>query len=378
MAAISTAIASKLDESNGAGSEISLSNTNDPDLVDEAVALLIGTSGGQHLEFGPADVQSKSNATTAATLEINRLGGDVDIGAKSGTGIVRLYNSASLTAFTGAGSLTIRHNSGTGEFLAFENNSGAREAFLSLSATQMLLRSEVHGADVHIQGEDTGGVNRNLVVGDPDGDVGLYHTGTEVARTLAAASGGLEVNNASTGGGFERVLTTSDIPGELLPVGTTTDSILRWSGSDWVEEDQVLITSLGALSAVSLQAYNGSENATFSVSVGSLSLVGSSVSTFINGLDTRQNAGFFLFNRAAAATDVNAYGQLWYHSTDHHLYFTDENGNDFQVTFDASSAYTPTNVTTDRSYDANSTTVAELADVVGTIISDLQAQNILG
>lgn len=43
-----------------------------------------------------------------------------------------------------------------------------------------------------------------------------------------------------------------------------------------------------------------------------------------------------------------------------------------------SSAYTPTNVTTDRSYDANSTSIDELADVVGTIIADLQAKGILG
>lgn len=34
--------------------------------------------------------------------------------------------------------------------------------------------------------------------------------------------------------------------------------------------------------------------------------------------------------------------------------------------------YTPTNVTTDRSYDANSTTLDEIADVVGTMIGDLQ------
>ena len=38
-----------------------------------------------------------------------------------------------------------------------------------------------------------------------------------------------------------------------------------------------------------------------------------------------------------------------------------------------SSAYTPTNVTTDRSYDANATTIDELADIVGTLIADLQA-----
>lgn len=38
--------------------------------------------------------------------------------------------------------------------------------------------------------------------------------------------------------------------------------------------------------------------------------------------------------------------------------------------------YTPTNVTTDRSYDADTVTLAELADVVGTLISDLQRQAI--
>jgi len=43
-----------------------------------------------------------------------------------------------------------------------------------------------------------------------------------------------------------------------------------------------------------------------------------------------------------------------------------------------SSAYTPTNVSTDRSYDANSTTVDELADVLGTLIADLQAYGLIG
>jgi hypothetical protein len=39
----------------------------------------------------------------------------------------------------------------------------------------------------------------------------------------------------------------------------------------------------------------------------------------------------------------------------------------------ARQTYTPTNVTTDRSFDANATTLDELADVVGTLIADLQA-----
>lgn len=36
-------------------------------------------------------------------------------------------------------------------------------------------------------------------------------------------------------------------------------------------------------------------------------------------------------------------------------------------------AYTPTNVSTDRSFDADSTTIAELADVLGTLIADIQS-----
>jgi len=43
----------------------------------------------------------------------------------------------------------------------------------------------------------------------------------------------------------------------------------------------------------------------------------------------------------------------------------------------APNAYTPTNVTLDRSYDADVTTLAEVADVLGTLITDLQAKGIL-
>lgn len=41
-------------------------------------------------------------------------------------------------------------------------------------------------------------------------------------------------------------------------------------------------------------------------------------------------------------------------------------------------AYTPSNVTTDRTYDANSTTLDEVADVLGTLIADLQALGLIG
>lgn len=46
-------------------------------------------------------------------------------------------------------------------------------------------------------------------------------------------------------------------------------------------------------------------------------------------------------------------------------------------TYETGQTYTETNVTTDRAYDANSTSLDELADVVGTLLSDLRSVNII-
>lgn len=46
-------------------------------------------------------------------------------------------------------------------------------------------------------------------------------------------------------------------------------------------------------------------------------------------------------------------------------------------TWGARETYTETNVTTDRAYDANATTLDELADVLGTLIADLRAKNMV-
>jgi hypothetical protein len=55
-----------------------------------------------------------------------------------------------------------------------------------------------------------------------------------------------------------------------------------------------------------------------------------------------------------------------------------ENGQTGKLyTVNSGSAYTPTNVTTDRSFDANSTTLDEIADVLGTLIADLKLTGLL-
>lgn len=301
-------------------SQIILSNTNDPDLVDTDVALNVGSDdpdNNQHIEIGPSDVQSKSDATTAAVLGLNALGGNVEVGAQSGSGNVTLYengelslrsNIAGIFVFGSVATATpptteavnsrllMFDNDGSDELLFFgfpaspdflftnrmhggtiniraEDSAGNEDVLfigdpdgavdlyhagtrqfgtqssginvygsaalptppVGAATTTLILwdsdgsdalgtigfavssaltiANDIHGGAISLQAEDAGGVNRFLANGNPDGAFDTYYQGVLVTGTLPAANGGLQVNNTLTGGGFERVLTTSDALG---------------------------------------------------------------------------------------------------------------------------------------------------------------------
>ena len=59
------------------------------------------------------------------------------------------------------------------------------------------------------------------------------------------------------------------------------------------------------------------------------------------------------------------------------LFAIDEAGATTRLTWGTPQTYTVTNVTTDRAYDANATSLDELADVLGTLIGDLRARGII-
>jgi hypothetical protein len=59
------------------------------------------------------------------------------------------------------------------------------------------------------------------------------------------------------------------------------------------------------------------------------------------------------------------------------MFAINESGVSTQLTFAAPETYSESNVVTDRTFDANSTTLDELADVLGTLIGDLRARGIV-
>lgn len=58
-----------------------VSGTTDTDLTDNGNPLNVGTLAGDHLAFDTDSIQAKSDATTATTLLLNDLGGNVELGA---------------------------------------------------------------------------------------------------------------------------------------------------------------------------------------------------------------------------------------------------------------------------------------------------------
>lgn len=92
--------------------------------------------------------------------------------------------------------------------------------------------------------------------------------------------------------------------------------------------------------------------------------------THEDGASTATNR-FLLPNAANIVIGPNEGLQLWYDDV-----LTRWRG--YRIASAVSGTYTPTNVTTDRSYDANATTIDELADVLGTLIADLQTRGLVG
>ena len=225
---------------------------------------IIGFNGGDQLlarniiDSGDVVLQG----TDAGSATVNVLFGNPD-------GTTLLYNSGDQRLSIEAAGIdvwgSLGNDPGVGgvqdTLIEMSNNAGVRTADIGYPSTADLrMYNRVHGGQVRLVGEDTGGTLRNLVVGDPDGTSEIFNIGVSVLRTTTAGAGGIEVNNTLTGGGFERVLTTSDAGGG----GTIGGSIA---------DNQVAV---GATTANDIE---GSNSLTYNAGADRLALQGTTVTT---------------------------------------------------------------------------------------------------
>jgi hypothetical protein len=131
----------------------------------------------------------------------------------------------------------------------FMNASGTEIGDMAwTSGPSLRLRNLVHDGNVIIAGQDSGGLDRNMIVADPSTGVELYFDTNLSARTVSSANGGLQADNTATGAGLERVLTTSDLVTGIAD-GTVNNSLLRWDTTAvaWEEESSWLLSDTGVL-----------------------------------------------------------------------------------------------------------------------------------
>ncbi len=360
------------------GPRLILNNTNDPDLVDTNVGLNVGAvdpDASQHIEIGNSDIQSKSSNIAAAQINLNAVGGNVFVGAQTGAGNVRLFNNGEDVLQTIAQGIQVLgaevNDPSTGgtqrTFINLQNNIGALTTFLGhgiAATTECILRNAVRSGLMTIEGVDSGNANTPLFRGDPNGQAEMFNDGTSVARTLAAAAGGLEANNTSTGAGFERVLTTGDLGGGVTSFEGRVGAVVATVGdyADVLETFSVLQT-FGAAQAVAIannlpllsiqdsDAALNEGNWLVRVTAGDLvistaldatpfvqgpqaiSMIRGTGNTFSN---FQMGGPILMAEVAAAVADVALFGQIWVNSVPNpnELYFTDDSGNDIDLVTD--------------------------------------------
>ncbi len=261
-------------------SNLILNDTDAVDLTDDNNALnLGGATSSTHMAFDRNTIQAKGSATTALAIEINPFGGDIQLGNTSSANIlidsdgeIVIERAGGLRKFTTGPNGVNMYGSSTNAVGGTQNTrvqltnlNGIVVGSLGFySSTDLTFTSDNHGGLLILQGEDTGGTNRLLFQGDPDSNTQLYQVGTSVARTNTAANGGLEINNTSTGSGWERALTTSDLGAIFLTARKASDTT-RASTTTLVDDPDLVITtpSTGSYLVEGYLLYNATSDSVF-------------------------------------------------------------------------------------------------------------------
>lgn len=171
----------------------------------------------------------------------------------------------------GSGIVSLKSNGNSDtetRFLQLLHQDGTARGFMGHPASNHLhLRNQIHGGQVIIGAEDAGGVLRTLFLSDPDAGGGLYRQGLEVARTVTAANGGFEVNNTSTGSGFERVLTESDLGGGFNAAQTATFTVNNTDSPSLITGMSVTTPSLSIGDTLVVEIYLRGDQPTLAAGV---------------------------------------------------------------------------------------------------------------
>jgi len=299
-------------------------------------ALLAGRSGGQTLIGGTG---TTDDLILRATTGVGASGSDIifQVGNNGATEAIRILD----TGFVG-------FNSSAPDSRHVINDNAIGSVAVSIPTNPKIL--------LHIQGADSA-TNPSILV-DSFGTTGPGIVMRRSRGTILAPSAMLNGNNI-----FQ--LFSSAYGATAYSTPQTVFSCLsaqNWTDANQGTEWRFFSTVNGTTTSV--QRLTLTNNGNLVLGILSANSNGSAALLFTGGTAptsmVTNTAGMY-------ADDIS--GNVSMH-------VMNENGNIIKLI--KTGTYTPTNVTVDRSYDANSTSIDELADVLGTLIADLQLTGLIG
>lgn len=302
-------------------------------------ALALTTTGSSNVAVGAAAMQSNTSGSSNIAIGYQAL-----LGNLSGTSNCAI-GTASLTANT-----TGVNNMGFGENTLKANTTGASNSAVGVNA----LAANITGNNnVAIGGSALALVNasNNIAIGFSAGNnltTGIMNIiiGNDLDSPTATNSSTLTIGNLIFGAGLDGAGTTLASGGVGIGVITPTAKLHLRAGTTVANTAPLKFNSGTSMTAAEAGAMEFTTDDLFF--------------TITTGAARKR---ILMADATAGLTS----GKIPIATT---------NGRFIDLT--ASAAYTPTNVTTDRAYDANATSVDELADVLGSVIADLQSIGILG
>ncbi len=296
-----------------------IANSNDPDLTDTDVGLLIGLLSGQHLEFGDAGIQSKVGSATNSGLAVNPLGGGVTIGEASANGdTTTLQNQSTLISANQTRALNIQNEQdgtpGAGGNhdveLALQESDGTDRAVLGWVLDDLRLDAFNEGGGIFLGAENAAGILRNGFSFDPDGEGRLYQNdGLTALRTQLRGTAG-KINAVSV----------SDKVGTLRDVGYSVKPYVETSGTLTLDEQHVdgNICGNGALTITfpnssdiptGAQGQIRSRNGTTTISAaGGVTILRFNGSSLSSGTSATVGAGDYVTWQKTGATEYQVWG----------------------------------------------------------------------
>ncbi len=135
------------------------------------------------------------NTNGSGVARINHDGGNVQIGAQSGTGAVEIWHDGALSARSDGAGLRVYDGSGNDPTMfLYSSAATVLGQLMHENGVGVNLRGLVHGESVKLQAEDTAGTLRTGLAYDPDGELSLAYGASTVLQTEV---GGIKVRDTA-------------------------------------------------------------------------------------------------------------------------------------------------------------------------------------